>query len=433
MTGPYELLLGDLFEQLPALEAESVHSVVTDPPYGIRIMGEAWDGEEIEAAAAAGHASKLAAEARGGKGRGGRQTSAFTNRATEGGAYDFSPKGMVAFHDWSRMWATEAFRVLKPGGYLLSFSSDRTYHRMTCGIEEAGFQIRHAIFWCFAQGFPKALDVAKAIDHHLGADRVKTGEHGGTLGVGGNAERAGSGDRYDEPATPEAAAWEGWATALKPALEPVVVARKPFSGTVAANVLENGTGAFNIAGCRIGDTGGVRTVERAPAAPGQHATSFAPRPSAVEEIGGRWPSNVIMSHHPECQGAGARHSLLLCHPDCPIYMLNQQWDGVPPFFYVPKPDSKERHAGSFGNLHPTVKPVDLMRWLVRLVTPPDGTVLDPFLGSGSTGCAAMAEGFQFVGIEREEKYMEIARPRIADYAFAHGRTTREAPEGAPQA
>jgi len=316
----------------------SVDSIVTDPPYELGFMGKGWD------------------------------KSGIANNV--------------------EMWR-EALRVLKPGGHLLAFSGSRTYHRMACAIEDAGFEIRDQIMWLYGSGFPKSLDVSKAIDKAAGAVREVVGQNayasrrpraeyqhaqkwGATLGGSESAT-------VTAPATDSARQWQGWGTALKPAHEPIVVARKPLVGTVAANVLAHGTGALNIDGCRVGTEGGTTRSGQAPYA----ASGWRTGHEIVELNAGRWPANVIHDG------------------------LTEKWAR---YFYCAKASKRDRGDG---NNHPTVKPTDLMRYLCRLVTPPGGLVLDPFMGSGSTGKAAMLEGFRFVGIELSEEYVEIARARIA--------------------
>jgi DNA modification methylase len=400
------LLAGDCLVRMRALPAESIDAVVCDPPYELGFMGKSWDSAGIA----------------------------------------FDPA----------TWR-EALRVLKPGGYLLAFGGTRTYHRIAVAIEDAGFEIRDSLIWNYGSGFPKSLNV-------------------------GN----------------------GRGTALKPAFEPVVVARKPLIGTVAANVLAHGTGALNIDACRVQGGGAVHAVQSDPGKrtgtvgtdlgfTQQDVDTFrAAQAASIERTNtlGRWPANVIFTHAPECGET--------CAPGCPVAALDAQsgvgkstvsarggsspnpmsWgtaraDGEKlaghadaggasrfftvteygedddllgvPFLYVPKASRSEREAGcgelparsgaaavdraegSAGltpragagrsatevrNHHPTVKPVAVMRWLIRLVTPPGGVVLDPFLGSGTTGIAAVREGFSFIGIEREAAYLDIARARI---------------------
>jgi len=316
-----KLLLGDCLEILGDIEDCCIDSVVTDPPYGLSFMGKDWDGD------------------------------------------------VPCVSYW-----IELLRVLKPGGHLLSFGAPRTYHRMACSVEDAGFEIRDQIMWIYGCGFPKSMNVSKAIESTIktgGSNSVnlrRTEQMGGGRKyslVGRNNGILGEKRVFDRrewsPSTDEALGWVGWGTALKPAHEPIVVARKKPIGTVANNVLEHGTGSINIDGCRVKCAGDK----------------------------GRWPANLILDGSDEVL-----------------------W-GFPSdksrFFYCAKPSKKERGDG---NNHPTTKPVSLMRYLCRLVTPSGGTVLDPFMGSGTTGVAASIEGFGFLGIEKEPDYFKIASERL---------------------
>lgn len=482
-----DLRTGDCVAIMAAMDAGSVDTIVTDPPYGLEFMGKDWDSM--------GHGNAQQA--------------------------------------WHRRWADEAFRVLKPGGHIVAFGGTRTYHRLACALEDAGFEIRDSLHWMYGSGFPKSLNVGKAIDKQGGEDiswfpawleehRVAAGvsrqelarhfpsKSGGTTGCIWNwehgirtpsatqfnrlcdllripcaplmeverqwvADRKGVTKTFDvgateavgprppvtAPATPEAEQWEGWGTALKPAHEPIVLARKPLIGTVAANVLAHGTGALNVEGCRVGgafvSAGGNnfdawREGEARQDRPGRHCA-----PSAVTKPG-RWPPNILLTHNHDCGSDG-------CTPGCPVAALDRQsgvstsrignprgsqqpgdgwgmtktgdeyddsggasrffpilnWDPEydVPFLYQAKAAKKEREQGrpdDFNgkrwNTHPTVKPVALMRWLVRLVAPPGGVVLDPFMGSGTTGMAAELEGFRFIGIEQEAAYIGIAQRRV---------------------
>jgi site-specific DNA-methyltransferase (adenine-specific) len=362
----WSVVEADCFVALDDLEPESVDAVVTDPPYSLGFMGKEWDSH-------------------------------------------------VDYQTWSREWAKAALRALKPGGHVLSFSAPRTYHRMACGIEDAGFEIRDALAWMFGTGFPKSLDVSKAIDKSAGVEREVVGSRvvpdaskvaPPFAGISNDGD--GSPTREIDvtvPSSEEAKLWDGWGTALKPAWEPIVVARKPLVGTVAENVLAHGTGALNVDASLVGIGAGSRAVER-PKGSGGGSTSFG--------------KSVLFTHSPECRGETARHPLLLCHPGCPVRLLAEQSGGAERFFYSGKAATKERVGGLETTMHPTVKPIDLMRWLVRLVTPDGGLVLDPFLGSGSTGCAALLEGYDFIGIEREPEYAAMSRARLADMAFAAG-------------
>lgn len=374
------IIVGDCRASMATLPDASVDAVVCDPPYELGFMAKAWDASGI--------------------------------------AYDLE------------VWR-QALRVLKPGGHLLAFSGSRTYHRMACAIEDAGFDIRDQIMWVYGSGFPKSLDVSKAIDKAAGAERdgerlgaasckwIENGEkcQGHTNGVLRPTFHVGKSD----PATDAARQWSGWGTALKPAHEPICMARKPLQGTVAANVLRHGSGAINVDGCRVrlarGEEARAGNVERSDAV-GYGVASW--QKSGTTPDAGRWPANFIHDGSEEATaglGEAAR------------------------FFYTPKAGREDREEGcddfpiqasrsalnaangtgerrdgaptaQRANIHPTVKPTELMRYLVRMVTPLGGTVLDPFTGSGSTGRAAMLEGAQFIGCELSPEYAEIARARI---------------------
>lgn len=395
---------GDCLDVLRGMPENSVDSIVTDPPYGLSFMGKKWD-------------------------------------------YD-----VPAVEVWA-----ECLRVLKPGGHLLAFAGTRTQHRMAVRIEDAGFEIRDMIAWVYGSGFPKSLDVSKAIDKAAGAVREVVGckDNKGRAPAdvyAGQWNTDNQGDPITAPATEAARQWQGWGTALKPALEPITVARKPLAGTVAANVLEWGTGALNIDGCRVatGDKlGGGATSGHTAAHEGyrrpwmdnrdhlaRHAEKCAANVIKAEALG-RWPANLIhdgsdevLAGFPETLQADQRQRRDIydskrsgccvnggyVNPvETPVY---NDTGSAARFFYCAKASAEDRDAGSTSdNHHPTVKPTDLMRYLVRLVTPPGGTALDPFMGSGSTGKAAVLEGFRFVGIEREAEYIAIARARI-EYAQA---------------
>lgn len=338
---PYDIHLGNCLEVLKRIPENSVDSIVTDPPYGLAFMGKKWD-------------------------------------------YDVPDQAI-----WE-----ECLRVLKPGGHLLAFAGTRTQHRMAVRIEDAGFEIRDMIAWVYGSGFPKSMDVSKAIDKAAGADRTVLSERANKSsfdpdGIGGGGFQRGT-IQITEPATDDAKKWQGWGTALKPALEPITVARKPFKGTVAANVMEWETGAINVDGCRVATS----EILGRPQAEQLFFSGLKNNGynDNSDKRGGRWPANLIHdgSDEPtELLGAAAR------------------------FFYCAKTSKKDRGEG---NIHPTVKPTDLMAYLCRLVTPPGGVVLDPFMGSGSTGKAAVREGFRFIGIEMDADYLSIAEARIAHEA-----------------
>jgi len=403
----HKVILGNCEEELKSLPDNSVDSVVTDPPYELGFMGKSWDSSGI--------------------------------------AYNVD------------MWK-EVFRVLKPGGHLLSFGGSRTYHRMACAIEDAGFEIRDQIMWVYGSGFPKSLDVAKALDKMAGVEfEAKPASGVGFM----NSTDDGYNTTLNQlvqtgESTEEAKKWKGWGTALKPAHEPIVMARKPLSEkTVAKNVLAHGTGAINIDGSRIGDE--VRTYGGMSANQPEVGTfrddNWVPKEIEVT-VSGRYPANFIHDGSDEVvelfPDTGKSTGGRIGKKDTSgvnIVPAGQYEAGDPGFgdsgsaaryFYCAKTSKRDRNEGLDGfeekrpddrtetgmgtfvekgvakqaNHHPTVKPTDLMRYLVRMVTPPNGTVLDPFTGSGSTGKAATLEGFNFIGVEQNPEYIKIAEARI---------------------
>jgi len=451
------LLHGDCLAMMGELQDASVDAVVTDPPYGLSFMGKRWDYE------------------------------------------------VPSVEVWR-----ECLRVLKPGGHLLAFAGTRTQHRMACNIEDAGFDIRDMIAWVYGSGFPKSLDVSKAIDKRGGnahltaeigaalksarksrgvsvteadrtycggvtlwswyegrpagqqmptgkvmrkiandwtemrryADLIEEAEREvvgqSTNGIaGGSGKHAGESDAYGfgaefnitAPATDAAKQWAGWGTALKPAMEPITVARKPLIGTVAENVLRHGTGAINVDGCRVGtedDDDYGRSAAGADGKVNSGIWSKGARPKFEQQAHsqGRFPANIIHDGSDEVVGLFPESTRWFNAPrkgdgkskDGAVFgqhsgsgMNSGDSGSAARFFYCAKASKRDRDEG---NRHPTVKPTDLMRYLVRLVTPPGGIVLDPFMGSGSTGKACALEGFRFIGIEREAEYIEIAKRRI---------------------
>jgi len=391
---------GDCLEVMRSMPDASIDAVVTDPPYHLTTGKRGGSGP-----------ASICLDTPAGRARIG---TGFMGKAWDGGDIAHRPE----------VWA-EAIRLCKPGAHLLAFGGTRTYHRLVCAVEDAGWEIRDQIGWAFGSGFPKSLNL--------------DGE------------------------------WDGWGTALKPAWEPIVVARKPLIGTVAENVEKHGTGALNIDGCRVPFAGGD---DKEQAKPQGRATTKANGAAAatpdagrgVERINfpikqsdrGRWPANLIHDGSPEvlaCFPQTASGKMRPTHTTAGRAVFGQNADGgyttmetygdtgsAARFFYVPKADREDRNAGLSGreetplhwssgdknpgsfqspntkksaqNSHPTVKPTDLMRYLCRLITPPGGTVLDPFMGSGSTGRGSILEGFSFVGIEQDATYIEIARRRI---------------------
>lgn len=523
---------GDCLDVLAEMAESSVHAVVCDPPYGLEFMGKDWDSFKT-----GGKQPKIG-DADGSPHRRNTGTPSWSASGNPrclncgGTKYDRTrPNGcacaaprfpnesashMRAFQGWCEQWATECLRVLKPGGHLVAFGGTRTYHRLTAGIEDAGFEIRDGLQWLYGSGFPKSLDVSKAIDKarddradilavtgwlaerrdrvgwtnrrideafgfngmaghwtagpHLKIAQVPNWDQWvrlcGLLGFGHEMDaevwrlngRKGTpgNERVDRvvdlpganmvfqptqrvvnPGTPvlgTARQWQGWGTALKPAHEPVVLARKPLAGTVAGNVLTHGTGALNIAGTR---TAHVSVADRHESEQKNRHAMFGTVAGQNNVYGdysqtevknydgaaGRWPSNVLVTHSARCDDPAEG-----CSPAwCPAAELDQQADEVarflPTFRWEAKAPTDERPQVA-GIAHPTVKPVALMRWLVRLVTPPGGVVLDPFAGSGTTLQAARAEGVRAIGIEREPTYLPLikarldARPRQADPAAA---------------
>ena len=326
---PWTVLHADSLHALAEPPAGSVDAVVCDPPYGISFNGHAWDGPAIRHAAGAQAARRL-------------------------------PPG-EAFEAWTETWARACLRLLRPGGHFAAFGAPRTFHRLCCGVEDAGFQLRDVLLWLYGTGMPKSRRLPG-----------------------------------------------GAGTALKPAYEPILLARKKPDGTIKRNLDRHGTGALSIDACRVD---------------------------------GRWPANVLLSHHPACTHAR-------CHRRCPARAIDMAaansrrqaggLDEASRLFYCPKASRRERNAGcdqlpryeldlfpnahgdskpppAAANAHPTVKPLAVMRWLVRLIAPEGGLVLDPFCGSGSTGCAAVLEDRRFLGIEREEQYVAVARARLAHW------------------
>lgn len=410
----YTVHIGNNLDILPTLPDNSVDSIVTDPPYELGFMGKKWDNSGI--------------------------------------AYSVE------------LW-TQCLRVLKPGGHLLSFGGTRTWHRVAVAIEDAGFDVRDSIAWMYGSGFPKSLDVSKAIDKQsgyegavIGIEQIDVGMQGGSMHAGRERKLA---EREIKELSPEAKQWEGWGTALKPAFEPIVVARKPLIGTVAENVLTHGTGALNIDGSRI--AGNKPSVPQPKFGVTQGVYEFGSGEGRNGEMSdsaqGRWPANVILDEYTaelldEQSGVskspktytrnagtleGERVAYAKIGEEAGAESKNYgDTGGASRFFYVAKASKRDRNEGLEGlpevqggsmtgaeyregkptnqpmrqNFHPTVKPTDLMRYLIKLVTPPGGVVLDPFTGSGSTGKAAILEGFRFIGCELTEDYIPIIEGRL---------------------
>jgi DNA modification methylase len=422
---------GDCREVLRTLEADSLDACVTDPPYGLGFMGKGWDkfkGGDI----AMRRNPKMDSVNTGASRQGGRQRACADYQKRQA-------SDMRAFQEWCEAWAVEIFRVLKPGAHLLAFGGTRTYHRMVCAIEDAGFEIRDQIGWLYGSGFPKSLDVSKAIDKAAGAERKVTGRRkDGVSSPGISTKRDAKNEgiwiqefNETEPATNAAKEWDGWGTALKPAWEPIVVARKSLTGTVAENVQRFGTGAMNVNACRVAcdpeadarDMGRVinRNVRR-PDGWGMNDKE-ADRPSVVKPEG-RWPANIVHDGSDEVlsefaksgeKTSGAMKREVAGYDGESMFFngrsgpSNQHGGSgtAARFFYCAKASSDERRGD-----HPTVKPLALMQWLVTLVVPSGGTVVDPFSGSGSTLAAAKCLGFKAIGVEREESYCQTAVKRL---------------------
>jgi DNA modification methylase len=525
---------GDCIEVLRALPDASVDAVVTDPPYALNFMGKSWDdfsGVSVGACQECGGddpaaglkvctdcAERLDEKALRGASMLGQQSQNWHEKATHSRGY--ADNNNAAFQRWCTLWSVECLRVLKPGGHLLAFGGTRTWHRLACAIEDAGFEVRDSIAWLYGSGFPKSLDVSKAIDkarddrpdilrvtYEIARLRDLAGltnrdldDAFGFAGMAGHwtstksqptvprveqwavlrdmlnpgpwldeevwrlngrkgspgeawqsAEVLGVDERWNEPsgivsvgqgerertqrlikapATDGAREWSGWGTALKPAHEPIVVARKPLVGTVAANVLEHGTGALNIDACRVGTSEELR---RPFGTPSDHVGQLRNLPHGELNPGsplGRWPANVVLDEDqaaeldrqsgvsrstqgvtPALGRSGGILGAAKPRPDAGQPMGYADHGGASRFFYVAKAPARERPKVD-GTAHPTVKPLTLMRWLCRLVTPPDGVILEPFAGSGTTIEAALLEGFRVVAIEREAEYLPLIQARL---------------------
>jgi len=408
------LHLGDCLDILKTIPDDSVHSLVTDPPAGISFMGKSWDSD-----------------------KGGREH----------------------WVKWMSEVMRECLRVMKPGAHGLVWALPRTSHWTATALEDAGFEVRDVITHLFGNGFPKGLDISKAIDKANGEKRLVVGEVKKTQSFGRNTATGFGGDidrnnvmQITSAASAASAAWQGWRTALKPASEHWILVRKPCSDkTIAANVLEHGCGGINVDGCRIGTEQRTYSIDGA-LRTGKFFQNGANQPLKERDyqtVVGRFPANLILSHSHYCTDEQ-------CDIECAILQLDAQSGpcktgaltsqlrpknkiygsaantykiyglaantlgkprvytpdaatGASRFFYCAKVSLSERGEG---NNHPTVKAQKLMRYLCRLITPPQGIVLDPFMGSGSTGLAAKSEGFEFIGIEKDPEYFKIAEARI---------------------
>lgn len=430
---------GDCAEVMASMESNSVDAIVTDPPYGLAFMGADWDsfgasmGKESIDERRDKMNEYLGANA---------VVPAFAS------SHSHMPKlsEMREFQKRMTPIFAEALRVAKPGAHLLCFGGTRTFHRMACAIEEAGWEVRDCIMWVYGSGFPKSMDIAKAIDKSTGYVGEVIGERTVDVGMQGGHMHAGRKQQQQQQVrslSDLARKWDGWGTALKPAWEPIIMARKPVEDTVVGNVLEWGTGAINIDGCRVptGDklgggmrAGGAEGVWDRPFMHDKDAqAAFVERKKAniakSEELG-RFPANLahdgsddVLALFPDTgkSSGGGMHTRGTAGAESTnvygTYSGGATTKSVglgdsgnaARFFYCAKANKKDRGEG---NDHPTVKPTELMSWLVRLVTPQGGVVLDPFMGSGSTGVAAKREGMGFIGIERDGHYFEIAKGRV---------------------
>ncbi len=398
-----EIIHGDALEVLKGMEANSVDAVVTDPPYGLVGASRGSSSQPGDLATPYGRSGPS-------KKRGGFM----------GKEWDASIPG-------AEYWS-EALRIAKPGAYILAFGGTRTFHRLAVAIEDAGWEIRDTLMWVYGSGFPKSrnvcLDMDKMDGHGNRGHRIAVANRhhpDGTLEPNGEHLPA-----Y-EPKTDAAKQWAGWGTALKPAWEPIIMARKPMVGTVAANVLEWGTGALNIDGCRVEGTPAPTRFDPAKHGhEGWRMNATGAECAANASPLGRWPANLIhdgseevLAGFPKSSTTGKRSDKSKsAEVGGTIWLANNHQSteytdtgSAARFFYCAKASKSDRGES---NGHPTVKPTELMRYLVRLVTQPGGTVLDPFTGSGSTGKAAVLEGFEFIGIEREAEYVAIAEARIVE-------------------
>lgn len=357
----YKLYNNDCLETLKSMEDNSVDSIVTDPPYGLSFMGKKWD------------------------------------------------TSVPSIEIWQ-----EALRVLKPGGHLLSFFSTRTYHRGVINIEDAGFEIRDQLAYAYVSGFPKSQNISLAIDKQLGLQEHRSKAFN-SAGVGDRTDLANNSHSlkppYNEYKSEQAKKWAGYGTALKPAFEPIVMARKPLSEkTIASNVLKYGTGGINIDTCRVESEDIVGWGGRAVGCNQTYMGGWRDSEPRKHK-NGRWPANIIA----EADSLGNYSKFFFC-TKANKKDRNEGLEGMEEKSNMrvnaPRRSEKEKHNTKMANFHPTVKGTDLMQWLVRLVTPEGGVVLDPYMGSGSTGKACMREGFNFIGIEIDEGYFKIAEARI---------------------
>lgn len=405
----YKLYQGNMLDMLEVIEPNTIDSIVTDPPYELNFMGKGWDNAGVS----------------------------------------FQPD------TWKK-----CYEVLKPGGYLLAFGGSRTFHRIACAIEDAGFEIRDTIMWLYGSGFPKSMNLGLAIDKKNGVESkvVGNGKSGTSSRAFQSEETTTAGSYEIKKATNE---WQGWGTALKPSFEPIIVARKPFKGSLVDNVIEYGVGGINIDECRVGNE---KLINKGMSSLGvMHDDNWISNKEVISEVNGRFPANTILTYDetdfdevcggfPISKSKGAFPKKINGKSNI-TFRSNEEREkrielndsgSASRYFYCAKASKKDRDEGldtfieekvndgrqtpidnAFQrgetlrkNTHPTVKPTELMQYLVRLVTPNNGTVLDPFNGSGSTGKAVMYENkernknYKYIGIELTEEYLPIAQARI---------------------
>lgn len=504
---------GECLDVMAGMPDASVRAIVTDPPYGLEFMGADWD------TFTPGGKRPGFGKPDGSKFRQNMGTPSWgangnpTCRNCSGDKYRHGPRKcacgqpefpnhmvshMRAFQAWCEQWARECLRVLKPGGHLVAFGGTRTYHRLTVGLEDAGFEIRDSIAWLYGSGFPKSLDVSKAIDRAPGAarqvypdpqwtTRYLSGNGGSQSPLLQQAPHVSDGPlTTSDPVTDAARQWEGWGTALKPGHEPIVVARKPLSSTVVATVLEHGTGALNIDGCRVPTSATDATAMERANSPSSGRMKAGGSPigtfvrsnatGAMDTTQGRWPPNTVLTHAAlvdpaigEVLGDACAEG---CVNGCVVAELDRQSGDLTSGLYLPRHADNGKTIGTFGAMAgrersaatygdtggasrffpcfrweakapaserprvagkawPTVKPVGLIRWLVRLVTPPSGTVLDLFAGTGTTGQAARAEGFPAILIEQDADAIGLIRARLDARPKTDTPTARQPPDEAP--
>ena len=421
MEKQFGLVNADCLDAMKRMPDNSIDAIVTDPPYGINFMNKKWDSP-------GGMVGQMATgkEKRGGFAYGGSHSRGYKD-------CDLSK-----FQEYMTPLFQEMLRIAKPGAHLLAFGGTRTYHRLACAIEDAGWEVRDCLGWIYSSGMPKSMDISKAIDKKLGAKRATreaVGDHEGTIDFGMKNRCPKCGKPFFSanpctcpredlvPITEEAKKWSGWGTCLKPAFEPIVLARKPVEGTIADNVLKWGVGGLNIDECRVESDKPV--VIHSPKKETLYDSGHNDMGTWMENRG-RFPANLIhdgsdefLEVFPNNVKGGTWNRTKGARP----FNNNGEPTGYTSagsdtsigsaarFFYCPKASKKEKGKE---NSHPTVKPIELMKYLVKLVAPKGSLVLDPFMGSGSTGVAAIEIGRRFLGIEKEPEYFKIAENRLAN-------------------